>query len=78
MTFKGFKKDFDVEYLDFAESYTREDNEDDWFEVLNVKNTDDKAIVIYKGCQQVGIWLWNEEHPETLEQAIDKIIAEVY
>lgn len=78
MTFDNFEKDIDIDYVDVTESYTRKDNQDDWFEVVDMKNSRAKALCFYKGCSRVGIWFWDLNYQDTLEQTIKNIIKEVY
>lgn len=79
MQFEGFKKDTDVIYKDLVDSYTSTDNEDNWFEVSEIQNSTQSALVAYKGCERVGIWIWDDTFPEKLEDFIkENIIKKVY
>lgn len=78
MKFEGFEKDTNVVYKDLVESYTEVDNEDNWFEISETQNSTQTAIIAFKACERIGIWMWDDTFPYSLEDFIKDSVLPRY
>ncbi len=72
------KKDTNVvsRYQPEFVSYTDLSDSDNFIDVVDVQNGTQKAIQVHKKCEPLGIWLWDDSFPETLEEFVLKLYKE--